>query len=109
MGGSIRSSWKEPRSAGSPANRRASAREEGADLRRLFLVVELIGLGLIRGGLLAAVELQDRVDPDFPDALLGVGLLAAVFPAAQLAFHLDVSALGKCLGELGELAEYDAT
>ena len=71
-------------------------------LRGPFLRVELIVLRLFRGGLLAAVELQDRIDSNFPDALLGVRLLAVVFPAAQLAFHLDMCALGEGLGELRE-------
>lgn len=87
----------------------ASCDWEESGLRSLFLRIELVVLSLFRGGLLAAVELQDRVDPDLPDALLGVSLLAVVFPAAQLAFHLDVGALDEGLGELGELAEDDAT
>jgi hypothetical protein len=64
---------------------------------------------VFRAGLLSAVQLQDRSDPNFPDALFRVRLLAVVLPAAQLAFHLDMRALGERLGELCELAEDDAT
>ena len=64
---------------------------------------------IFRGGLFSAVQLQDRSDPNFPDALLRVRLLAVVLPAAQFAFHLDMCALGERLGELRELAEDDAT
>jgi len=52
---------------------------------------------------------QDRSDPNFPDALLRVLLLALVLPAAQFAFDLDMCALGERLGELRELAEDHAT
>ena len=37
---------------------------------------------IFRGGLFGAVQLQDRSDPNFPDALPGVLLLALVLPAA---------------------------
>ena len=67
-------------------------------------------------GLLCAVELQDGADPDFPNALLRLGLLALagrllgrVLPAAKLAFHLDVRAFGERPGELREAAEDHAT
>ena len=55
---------------------------------------------IFRGGLFGAVQLQDRSDPNFPDALLRVRLLTLVLPAAQFAFHLNMCALGERLGEL---------
>ena len=64
---------------------------------------------ILRGRLFSAVQLQDRSDPNFPDALLRVRLLALVLPAAQFAFHLDMCALGERLGELRKLAEDYAT
>src|SRR5271170_6804823 len=64
---------------------------------------------LFRASFFSAVELQDRSDPNLPDAPLRVRLLAVVFPAAQLAFHLHMRALGERPGELRELAEDDAT
>ena len=57
----------------------------------------------------SAVQLQDRGDPNFPDAPLRVRLLAVVLAAAQFAFHLDMCTLGERFGELRELAEDDAT
>ena len=57
----------------------------------------------------SAVELQDRSDSNLPEAPVGVCLLAVVFVAAQLAFNLDMTALGERLGELRKLAEDDAT
>ena len=74
-----------------------------------FLLGHFIVILIFRGGLFGAVQLQDRSDPNFPDALLRVRLLALVLPAAQFAFHLDMCALGERLGELRELAEDDAT
>src|SRR5208282_1050354 len=64
---------------------------------------------IFRGGLFGAVQLQDRSDSNFPDALLFVRLLALVLAAAQFAFHLDMCALGERLGELRKLAEDHAT
>src|ERR1700691_2849304 len=64
---------------------------------------------IFRGGLLGAVQLQDRSDTNFPDALLRVRLLALVLPAAQFAFHLDMCAFGERLCELRERAEDYAT
>src|SRR6202161_694831 len=64
---------------------------------------------IFRAGLFGAVKLQDGSDPNFPDALLHVRLLAVVLPATQFAFHLNMCALGERLGELRELAEDDAT
>src|SRR6202453_1627127 len=74
-----------------------------------FLLGHFIVILIFRGGLFGAVQLQDRSDPNFPDALFCVRLLALVLPAAQFAFHLDMCALGERLGELRELAEDDAT
>src|ERR1039457_4808255 len=74
-----------------------------------FLLGRFIVLLIFRGSLFGAVQLQDRSDPNFPDALLRVRLLAVVLPAAQFAFHLNMCALGERLGELRELAEDDAT
>src|SRR5438309_10195944 len=74
-----------------------------------FLLRHFIVILIFRGGLFGAVQLQDRRDPNFPDALLRVRLLALILPAAQLAFHLDMCALGERLGELRELAEDYAT
>src|SRR5216683_1959050 len=74
-----------------------------------FLLGHFIVLTVFRAGLFGAVQLQDRSDPNFPDALLRVRLLAVVLPAAQFAFYLDMRALGERLGELRELAEDDAT
>ncbi len=61
------------------------------------------------GCLFSAVQLQDRCDPNLPDALLRVRLLAVVLSATQFAFHLEMCALGEGLRELSELAEDDAT
>jgi hypothetical protein len=74
-----------------------------------FCCGRVIVLPIFRGSLFSAVQLQDRSDPNFPDTLLRVRLLAVVLPAAQLAFHLDMRTLGERLGELRELAEDDAT
>src|ERR1700676_3240217 len=74
-----------------------------------FLLGHFIVILIFRCGLFGAVQLQDRSDQNFPDAPFLVRLLALVLPAAQLAFHLDVRALGERLGELRELAEDDAT
>ena len=65
-----------------------------------FLLGCFLVLLIFRRGLFGSVELQDRSDPNFPDALLCVCLLAVVLPAAQFAFHLDMSALRERLGEL---------
>src|SRR5258708_34424911 len=73
------------------------------------LLGRILVLLIVRSGLLSTIQLQDRSDPNFPDALLRVRLLAVVFPAAQLAFHLNMCALGERLGKLRELAEDDAT
>jgi len=61
------------------------------------------------GDLFSAIQLQDRGNPDFPDALLRVRLLTVVLAAAQFTFHLNMRSFGECLGELRELAENDAT
>src|SRR5208283_763795 len=112
MAGSIQNSQREPpsveaqRVAGLPRVKRKGLC--GRFLLGRFIVL-LIFLLVFRGGFLSAVKLQDRGDPNFPDALLRVRLLAGVFPAAQLAFHLDMCALGERLGELRELAEDYAT
>jgi len=74
-----------------------------------FLLGHFIVILIFRGGLFGAVQLQDRSDPNFPDALLRVRLFALVLPAAQFAFHLDMCALGERLGELRELAKDYAT
>src|SRR6516225_4816981 len=74
-----------------------------------FLLSRLIVILIFRSGFLGAIELEDRRDPDFPDALLRVRFLALIFAAAQLAFDLNMCALRERLGELRELAEYDAT
>ena len=42
----------------------------------------LPGIRVLRTGLLSPVELQDGVDPDFPDAPLEVGILGRNFAAA---------------------------
>src|ERR1700677_516175 len=84
-------------------------RVKSKDLCSRFLLGHFIVILIFRGGLFGAVQLQDRSDPNFPDALLCVRLLAVVLPAAQFAFHLDMCALGERLGELRELAEDDAT
>jgi len=47
-----------------------------------FLLGHFIVILILRGGLFGAVQLQDRSDPNFPDALLRVRLLAVVLPAA---------------------------
>src|SRR5215472_12948421 len=74
-----------------------------------FLLSRLVVILIFRRGFVGAIELEDRRDPDFPDPLLRVRFLALVFAAAQLAFDLDMCALRERLGELRELAEYDAT
>src|SRR5713101_8281886 len=93
---------------GSPAISRAS-KSENSGLRDRRFYGTVIVLMVFRAGLFGAVQLQDRSDPNFPDAVFRVRLLVGVFPAAQLAFHLDMRALGERLGELRELAEDDAT
>src|SRR5215471_5051863 len=65
-----------------------------------FLLSRVIVILIFRSGLFGAIELEDRRDPDFPDALLRVRFLALVFAAAQLAFDLDMCALRERLGEL---------
>ena len=67
---------------------------------------------LVRGfPLRGAIELQDRVDTDFPDALGKGGLLCAdgefplVFAAAEFAFDGDVRAFGEGASEIGEFPE----
>ena len=67
---------------------------------------------LVRGfALRAAIELHDRVDTDFPDALSEGGLLGAdgefplVFAAAKFSFDGDVRAFGEAAGEIGEFPE----
>src|SRR5208282_1060121 len=74
-----------------------------------FLLGCILVLLIFRGSFFSPVQLQDRSDPNFPDALLRVRLFALVFPAAQFAFHLNMCALGERLGELRELAEDYAT
>src|SRR5262249_20150282 len=74
-----------------------------------FFLSRVIVILIFRRGFFGAIELEDRRDPDFPDALLRVRFLALVFAAAQLAFYLNMRALRERLGELRELAEYDAT
>src|SRR5271155_2207998 len=74
-----------------------------------FLLWHFIVILIFRGGLFGAVQLQDRSDPNLPDVLLRVRLLAVVLPATQFAFHLDMCALGERLGELRKLAEDYAT
>src|ERR1700691_6002109 len=84
-------------------------RVKNEGLRDRLLLGQFVVLLVFRGGLLSAVQLQDRGNPNFPNALLRFRLLARVFPAAQLAFHLDMRALDERLGELRELAEDNAT
>src|ERR1039457_891435 len=88
-------------------------RVKSKGLRGRFLLGRILGLLIflliVRGGFLSAVQLQDRSDPNFPDAPLRVRFLAVVLPAAQFAFHLDMCTLGERFGELRELAEDDAT
>src|ERR1035437_6230629 len=84
-------------------------RVKSKDLCGHFLLGCILVLLIFRGSFFSAVQLEDRSDPNFPDAPFGVRLLALVLPAAQLAFHLDVRALGERLGELREVAEDDAT
>jgi hypothetical protein len=84
-------------------------RVERKGLCGCFLLGHFIVLLVFRRGLLSSVELQDRSNPNLPDVLFRVRLLAGVLPAAQLAFHLDMRALTERLGELRELAEDDAT
>src|SRR5580692_11479675 len=74
-----------------------------------FLLRHFLVILIFRSGLFGAVQLQDRSDANFPDALFRVRLLALVLPAAQFAFHLNMCALGERLGELCELAEDYAT
>src|SRR6266567_6714119 len=74
-----------------------------------FLLGRFLVILIFLGGLLGAVQLQDRSDPNFPDTLLRVLLLVLVLPAAQFAFHLNMCALGERLGELREVAEDYAT
>src|SRR6202167_6492897 len=74
-----------------------------------FLLGRFLVLLIFRRGLFGPVELQDRSDPNFPDALLRVRFLAVVLATAQFAFHLNMCALGERLGELRELAEDYAT
>ncbi len=64
---------------------------------------------LVRGfALRGAIELQDRVDTDFPDSLVESGLLGTdgefplIFAAAEFAFDGDVRAFGEAAGEVGE-------
>src|SRR6202041_1807474 len=84
-------------------------RVKSKGLSSRFLLGHFIVILIFRRGLFSPVELQDRSDPNFPDALLRVRLLALVLPAAQFAFHLDMCALGERLGELRKLAEDYAT
>src|SRR6187402_201145 len=73
--------------------------------------------GLVLGGfffvfrrcLLSTIQLENRVNPDLPDGLFRVRLLAVILPSAQLALDLDMSALLERGGELSELAEDHAT
>jgi len=53
---------------GSPADSRASVKSKGLCSR--FLLRHFIVILIFRGGLFGAVQLQDRSDPNFPDALL---------------------------------------
>ena len=82
----------EPHSAGSPACNRASEGEEKRPMRPVPRSERFVVFLLFWGGLLGPVQLEDRIDADLPDALLRVGLLAVVLPAAKLAFDLDVRA-----------------
>src|ERR1700689_5646887 len=77
-------------------------------LLRHILVLGIFRL-VVRGRLFSAIQLQDRGDPNLPDAPLRVRLLAVVLAAAQFAFDLDMCTLGERFGELRELAEDDAT
>jgi hypothetical protein len=53
--------------------------------------------------LLEVTSLRGRAlessDANFPNALLGISLLAGIFPAAQLTFYLDMCAFGQRLSE----------
>src|SRR5271170_984506 len=99
MEGSVRNSLREPHSRGSPAGSRASE-SESKGLCSRFLLGHFIVILIFWGGFFGAVQLQDRSDPNLPDALLRVRLLALVLPAAQFALHLDMCAFGERLGEL---------
>ena len=58
-----------------------------------------------------AIELEHRVDADFPDSLSDGGFLCAdgefalVFMAAEFAFDGHMGAFGEGAGELGEFPE----
>src|ERR1700683_409519 len=92
------------------ARRQPSFRlRERSGLCGRFLLGSIVGILLFRAGLLGAIQLKNRVHPNLPDGLLAAGLFAVIFPAAQLAFDLNVSALLERAGELAELAENDAT
>ena len=64
---------------------------------------------IFRRRILSAIKFQNRTDPDFPDALFSFRLLAGIFPAAQLTFHLHMRAFGQCLGEFREPPKDNAT
>src|SRR5215471_9370168 len=67
------------------------AHDEYLCRRRTGLSGRLLpGILVFRAGLLSPVKLQDRIDANFPDAPLEVGILGRDFAAAQLAFDLDM-------------------
>jgi hypothetical protein len=82
--------------------------DEGG-LRGLSLWRSVVVTLVIRKGLFRAIEFQNRSDPNLPDALLGLRLLAGVFPAAKLPFDLNMCALRQRFGKVGELPEDHAT
>jgi hypothetical protein len=55
---------------------------------------------VFRACLLSSIQLENRIHADLPDTLFASGLLTVVFAAAQLALHLDVSALGQLSSKL---------
>jgi len=83
-------------------------KEEEVGSGRLFLGVELSFARLFRAGLLGAVELQDRRDAYFPNALVAAGLLIRALAAPQFALDGQVSALLQGLRVVGEFAPDDA-
>jgi len=50
---------------------------------------------IFRGGLLSAVEFQDRSDPNSQTRCFMSVFLAVVLPVRKFAFHLDLPALGE--------------
>ena len=78
--------------------------ERGSALKGHFLG-RGSGWQIFTRGLLRAIELEDRVDTNFPNAPLGVALLfVLIFPAAKLALDLQMRALGQGLCVVGELS-----